>query len=307
MARLNTYLLAAATLSIALGTGYVMQRSTTVGPARGAEPLTLAAITDTSSAAALPRLPSEAAMMRLPAPASASPDMALPAPQTAQAPDCPVTLTADVAAGAMMALTLEAPCHREERLTLHHQGLMLTEVTDAEGRLSLELPALAEQALVIAAFDSGRGATTQIEVPSLAFYDRVVLQWKGDSGLHLHAREFGSGHVWAASAGDLTRTAAGEGGFLTLLGARDTPDALQAEVYTFPRAAARVSGTINLSIEAEVTAANCAQRVEALTLDLRSGKAPHAADLSLEMPDCESTGDFLVLKNLIEDLKIAAN
>ena len=307
MARFNTYLLAAATLSIALGTGYVMQNSTTGASARDGEPLALAAITDTSSAAALPRLPSEAAMSRLPAPASVSPDVAMPAPQVAEVMDCPVTLTADVAAGAMIALALEAPCHREERLTLHHQGLMLTEVTDAEGELHLELPALAEQALVIAAFDSGRGATAQIDVPSLAFYDRVVLQWKGDSGLHLHAREFGSGHVWAASAGDLTRTAAGEGGFLTRLGARDTPEALQAEVYTFPRAAARVSGTISLSVEAEITATNCGQRIEALTLDLRSGEAPHAAELSLEMPGCDSAGDFLVLKNLIEDLKIAAN
>ena len=30
-------------------------------------------------------------------------------------------------------------------------------------------------------------------------------------------------------------------------------------------------------------------------------------DLTLAMPDCQATGDFLVLNNLLENLKIAAN
>lgn len=148
------------------------------------------------------------------------------------------------------------------------------------------------------------------DVTSLSFYDRAAVQWKGDAGLQLHAREFGAayfepGHVWAENSGDLGTAARGEGGFLIRLGDAQAPEALLAEIYSFPSGTARQDGAVALTVEAEVTAQNCDRAVEAQTLEIREGSGLRVRDLVVEMPDCAATGDFLVLKNLVEDLNIA--
>lgn len=321
MARLKTYFLAAATVFAALAIGYVMQHGSTSGRADLERPqeIVVRDITDTSSAA-MPRLPSDDAAARLPdagvqrvaAESLTAPADALPQEGAVAGFDCDIALSAVATAGAMVDLRLSAPCYASERVTIHHHGLMFTEIAQPDGSLRVSVPALASHALFIASFDSGDGATASVEVPALPFYDRVVLQWKGDTGLQLHAREFGAsyfseGHVWAASAGDLTRTARGEGGFLTRLGNADAVAPRIAEVYSFPVGTSKQSGRIALTVEAEVTAANCGAEVEAQTLE-RHGDAPlRVRDLTLDVPGCDSVGDFLVLKNLIEDLTIVGN
>lgn len=342
MAPLKTYLLAAATVSTALGIGYLMQRS--VAPelrAIAASDVNIDSITDTSSVAPMSHPLDRAGLT---ATGQATPAVAtlgglgtdlptkvrstkvlptrvmLAALQTPPvAPigdksgifDCNISLTAEPRAGAVVGLALSAPCFGDERVTIHHQGMMFTALTDADGRLSVDVPALSENALFVATFDSGEGVTVRADVPALPFYDRVVLQWKGDAGLQLHAREFGAdyfaeGHVWAASAGDLGRTARGEGGFMTVLGDQDAANPLLAEIYSFPIGTARTGGTVALSIEAEVTPANCGTEVEAQTLERHESGPIRTRELTLDMPDCDDASGFLVLKNLVEDLKIAA-
>ncbi|WP_417723044.1 translocase [Salipiger sp.] len=325
MARLKTYLLAAATILAALAIGFVMQHmdGNADNTARLADPaeVEVASITDTSSVAPsrMPRLPAEAAVAFLPgarvdlvAADGAMPSTgAMPKESAAAGFDCGVTVEARPNAGALVDLTVAAPCYASERLTVHHHGLMFTQTLQPDGTLNLKVPALSEHALFIVAFDNGDGATASAEVPSLPFYDRIVLQWKGRSGLQLHAREYGSayfteGHIWSAAGGDTARAATGEGGFLIHLGNEDVPDALVADVYSFPAGTARRSGEIAMSVEAEVTATNCNTRVEAQTLELNAAESLRVRDLTLEMPDCDSVGDFLLLKNLIGDLTIAA-
>jgi hypothetical protein len=321
----SSLMIGGATLVCALGIGYVMQYK--VGASDRAAPqhevladLDVTGVTPTSSAATVTFLPGDApAMPALPGPrletASysdapvATPDL----PQTEATPGfaCDIALEATPTAGALVSLALTAPCHASERVTLHHQGLMFTEVLQPDGTLTVKVPALAQQALFIADFASGAGATATAEVTSLPFYDRVALQWKGDSGLQLHAREFGAayfsdGHIWANTPGTLTAAARGEGGFLTRLGNPDTPDALLAEVYSFPTGTATRSGDVALSIEAEITAQSCGRSVEAQTMEVRSETRLRTRTLTLEIPGCETQGDFLVLKNLVEDLTIAA-
>ncbi|NDV50705.1 translocase [Salipiger sp. PrR003] len=319
MGRIKSYRLAIMTLSAAVIIGFAMQQLDARGQRAGA--MQIAQIEDTSSVR-LPELPADrAAEASLPAPqkirtaalseAGTRPAV-LPEETEITAADCSVTMSARSGAGAMVALDIVAPCFASERVTIHHNGLMFTEVTQPDGTLRVEVPALAEKALFIASFATGAGATAMADVPALPFYDRVVLQWRGESGLALHANEFGAtgdeaGHVWAAAAGDLTRTARGEGGFMTRLGDATSSEARMAEVYTFPAAAAKTAGAVALTIEAEITKANCGRGIEAQTLEFRLGGSLRARDLTLSMPDCSATGDFLVLKNLLEDLKIAAN
>lgn len=333
MPRLTSYILGGATLVCALGTGYIMQYgfgAPKPAPA-AAQVLEISRVTPTTSAVIAPAVTAVAPDVLPDVPADLVLEMELPAapvilktaaeadlPQTdlPEAPaatgfGCDITMSAEATAGAMVDILLTAPCRASERVTLHHQGLMFTEVMQPDGTLSLSIPALAEQATFIASFPGGDGAMASTPVWSLPFYDRVAVQWKGDAGLQLHAREFAAdyfseGHVWAAAAGDLTAAAKGEGGFLTRLGRTDTPEALMAEIYSFPSGTARKSGTVLLSVEAEVTAANCDTAVEAQTLEIRGGSDLRTHDLTVEMPSCEGVGDFLVLKNLVEDLTIAA-
>ncbi len=244
--------------------------------------------------------------------APAEEDAPLPAPEVAQ--DCTVRMEAAPAPAASVVLTLSAPCNGNERLSLHHEGMRFTEVTDADGALEITVPALNESAVFIAAFDSGVGTVTTTNVSALSLYDRVVLQWQGEGAMQIHAREFGAdygdpGHIWAEARMDAGRAARGQGGFLMRLGNAATAAPRMAEVYTFPSGSVQSPGTVRLSVEAEVTAANCGREIEAETLQIGQGGASDIQELtlSLALPGCDAVGDFLVLQNLLTDLTIAQN
>ena len=223
---------------------------------------------------------------------------------------CAPLLLAETAPAAMVRITLDAACQPNERVTLHHNGMMFSAVTDASGQLDLMVPALNETAVFIASLASGTDAMVVTEVPTLKFYDRVALQWQAEDGFELHAREFGAdygepGHIWHAAARELADVADGRGGFLMRLGDAAAPEALLAEVYTFPTAAMDRPGDVVLSVEAEVTATNCGRAVAAQSLQVQRDAQVFVQELTMEMPGCEAAGDFLVLKNMLEDLTIA--
>jgi hypothetical protein len=209
-------------------------------------------------------------------------------------------------------LRLQATCLADLPVTLHHSGMMFNAHTDAEGMLAIVVPSLAENAVFIAAFDNGFGAAAATSVPDVTKYERIVVQWQGRSGIELHALEFdadynSAGHVWSSAQRDPQVAIQGQGGFITMLGDQLARDSRIAEVYSFPAGHARRSGAVNLSVEAEITAANCGQDVSAQTIEYRSGGPLKVQDIQLFMPGCDTIGDFLVLKNVLEDLKIASN
>ena len=90
------------------------------------------------------------------------------------------------------------------------------------------------------------------------------------------------------------------------LGNAKTPLPHLAEVYTYPMAKAAQRGTIDLTIEAEVHARNCGLDIEAQSIELVDGKL-RTQDVVLSIPDCNAIGSFLVLNNLVSDMKIASN
>ena len=236
----------------------------------------------------------------------------MPAEEPTPAFACDYELDAAPVAAAMVELTLTAPCMINERFTLHHNGMMFTDATNDRGFARFTVPALTENAVFIVAFGNGAGAVANAQVSGLDYYDRVVVQWEGDSGLQIHALEFGAhygddGHIWADAAGEIANAARGQGGFLTRHGATDIDSGYLAEVYSFPSGLAGRDGQVALSVEAEVTAANCGRDIEAQALQIGADGKLKVQELELAMPECNAVGDFLVLKNLLNDLKIAAN
>lgn len=218
--------------------------------------------------------------------------------------DCKVTATATEAPMASVNLSVSAPCHGNRPVIVHHSGLAFTEITSPDGRLDVAVPALAENAVFVVALDDRHGAAASTRVSGLDGYDRIALQWAGKAGFQIHALEFGAsygevGHVWADP------TARGQGR-VTHLGDPDLPESQVVEIYSFPSGTTGNSGTIALTLEAEVTDSNCGQSFSAQSLELRENTPLRFRDLSLTMPDCSAIGDFLVLDNLLEDLTIAA-
>ncbi len=219
---------------------------------------------------------------------------------------CAVSAHATHTARASVQLDVSAPCYPDAAITVHHTGLMFTTQSDANGDLSIIVPALRETAVFMVSLGDGQGAVTTVQVPELAHWTRMVLQWEGESDLQIHAREFGAhygetGHVWAGTPENPVT-----GSYMTRLGDGSGLMPRSAEVYSFPRAQG-LSGTVALTVETEVTSGNCGHDVSAEVLDLRGADRLSSRQLDLTMPNCGAIGDFLVLNNLMEDLKIAAN
>lgn len=224
---------------------------------------------------------------------------------------CEVTAIARPVAAAMVNLILSAPCLPKERATVHHAGLVFSQSTDDAGAFDIIVPAMATDATFVVAFTSGEGAVVQTTVDELGDFDRVALQWKGDTGFELHARESGAdygseGHVWSGAMRDMTYAVTGQGGYLSRLGDPDVPDGSLADVYTFPVEIVQKGGDVLLSVEAEVGSNNCGLEIEAQTLQAFSGKDITSRNLTLSVPGCDAAGNFLVLNNLFEDLKVAS-
>jgi len=176
------------------------------------------------------RLPSVSVDRTAAVPASLTDQPIAVPPKDVPAPgfSCDIEMTANVQAAAMVEVSLNAPCMAHERFTLHHNGMMISEVMDDAGQSRVNVPALSSKAVFMASFVNGEAAMTSATVDTLDHYDRTVIQWQGQSGLHLHAFEFGAdyddtGHIWAKTKGDLKQAVHGKGGVMNRLGAGHLP------------------------------------------------------------------------------------
>jgi hypothetical protein len=200
----------------------------------------------------------------------------------------------------MVALTLRAPCDGGARVVLSHGGLTVTERLDANGRLSVMIPALEQTGRFEIRFGNGRSVAVMHPVPDLATVRRFAVQWLGLDGIVLHGFENGADF---GQPGDISPSQPGpiaSGGWLVSLGEFGVESPLLAQIYTYP-----AQGEADVVIEAQVTAANCAQDMMGQTISSQDGAA-QVVDLTLAMPDCSAVGEFLVLKNLASDMKLAA-
>ena len=326
--------LAIAVVAIALGAGHIAQnglgstaqvaaaepKPTAIVPlAAGpvetvpARPL-LAKVTPAIAEPAVPVTPEPAPLVLAaidPAPAVTLPPVTLPpitlpdpklAADPAPGPDCTMQLDLIAQPSAMIGLTLLAPCHSGQRVVLRHAGLAVTGLTSASGALFAVLPGFETSGEVSVLFADGETVSARVELPDLARLVRFGVQWQGNDAFQVHAFENGAafgtaGHVSAATP--QRPVADGATGFLSLLGDDSAERPMLAEVYTFP---ADTAPTI--VVEAAVTDLTCGREILGETLTSQAGTVV-ADDLTLAMPECSAVGDFLVLNNLVPDLKIA--
>jgi hypothetical protein len=224
--------LAAATIVVALGSGYVLQSTSRVGPKRVAlaqKPVAITPLAAGVGSAAprptvvtaatsperrtLPGTEPEAEALKLPDTAFA-PQIAPPAApaRTAEKQDefdtaptdatdmmlsgdsinCPISLNLTAAPKAMIDVTLLAPCNAGQRVVMRHGGLAVTGQTTLSGALFAVLPAMDEDAVVSILFPDGSEASEDINLPDLPIYRRIAVQWQDKDSFELHAFEDGA-------------------------------------------------------------------------------------------------------------------
>jgi len=223
---------------------------------------------------------------------------------------CNVDFGAEVQAGALVAITLVAPCNSGENVDFDHHGLRFSEQLGPEGDTIVLVPAMAETALFTVRFEDGQERATEIKVPDFAEFERMAIVWKGATGLQLHALENGAsygepGHVWAQEPGMPEMATQGAGGFVSVLGS--TAQGYAADVYTFPAGLMGEGADPEISVEAEVMENTCDTKIEGRILRTNPIGDPNIEELSMMVPGCDAVGEYLVLKNLPQDLKLARN
>lgn len=265
----------------------------------------------------LPSVPAEpdAALPALPVAFTLSDDEPIGAmPQEEPTPilGCDLRVEAEPTVAALVNLRIGAACMPDARIAISHEGLRFHEVLTADGTLEITVPAFDEFAEFRVEFPNGSAVSASATVSSIVFYERVAVQWIGETGLQIHALEFDAdygdaGHVWFGNPRDLTAVIGGDGGFLMRMGAGESEISQMADVYTFPIGNPSRDGQVALSVEAEVNGANCTRAIQADTMQIHAGGDLTTNTLEIAMPECGATGDFLVLKNLLKDLTIAHN
>jgi hypothetical protein len=225
---------------------------------------------------------------------------------------CDSSLLATSLPAAMVSLDISTSCHLNQTFVIQQGALRISGVTSAVGFASLGVPALSALPEFSVTFEDGLTLKTAALVDDFKSFERAAVQWQGNSGLQLHALEFGSdygqaGHVWRDAPRSEDYALGALGGFLTRVGSGTDSQTWHAEIYSFPSDTFQNQGVVRLSVEAEITAQNCEKEVMAQVLQPKSPTGIEVVDLSLAMPDCGAIGDFLLLNNLLRDLKIAQN
>lgn len=209
---------------------------------------------------------------------------------------CAPDLTVTAREGAMLDVLLVAPCDKDSRVILRHGGLALTAHTSATGTLSLMLPALDSAGGVSATFVDGRRVDTA-EPVDMSGLRRFAVQWLSDDAIRLQIYEDGAAF---GAPGNVSAARPQGSGFLVTLGDARADLPLMSEIYTYPAGGLPVQVTL----EAEVTEANCGREVLGQTLLSVDGMVK-ASDITLTLPGCEGVGDILVLNNLVGDTTLA--
>ncbi|WP_108860566.1 hypothetical protein [Ruegeria sp. Alg231-54] len=305
---IKNYVTTGGTVACALAIGYLMQNGSPAQSDGAQAPVTVAAANQSSVIAGLEgivltsSLPAADATTDIKASRRAlQPARSTPSDQKS----CTLSARAKSVPGAAARLTVKAPCHGNERIEIHHSGLTVTQRTDKNGALDLTIPALSEYAIFLISVDDQTGTVATTHIPDLANYNRIALQWQGETDLQIHALEFGASY---GTAGHVSSNPDAKGaGKVVHLGQQAFGDAQNIEIYSFPAGETSQTGSIELTVEAEVTEANCGRDLAVQSLELRGDRRLRSRDLTLPMPDCTQAGDFLVLNNLLQDLTIAAN
>ncbi len=265
--------LAIPTLALALLSGHWMQSGSQLIPPATPQTLPDAPV---GSAALLPTpsFPDRVVETRSPRTAGCAPKM-----EVSQRPD------------ATLRVSLNAPCHKDTDLRLTVAGLSADDRTDAAGHWEVRLPLLEPHVTLALEFGDYRlSHSLSPDTPST--FQHVVLTWHGAQVFRINAESHLSEAMDGKMGGTLTKAGNGSGDVF--------------EIYSFPTGSGTAQGVVRLSVDAEVTAANCGTTVSTTAYQTGFLAGLRKTQISYTMPECERVGDVVRLQNLFRDMRLAA-
>jgi hypothetical protein len=209
---------------------------------------------------------------------------------------CRPTLDLAAMTGAMIHLSLSAPCNRGERIVVRHSGLSFSAQTSADGRATVVLPALKTDAMVAVYLQDARLVLGKVTVPDAAAYSRYGIMWELPADLELRVTDGDKVLIGTTTPG------LGSEQRVIALGVASVPSPVLARVYSVP---GPDLGHADITGELRITPASCGRTLRVETVSSTKGVATHA-QRTITVPLCGTAGDILVLKNLAPALKIAA-
>ncbi|MCC5993290.1 MAG: hypothetical protein JJT99_12295 [Rhodobacteraceae bacterium] len=220
-------------------------------------------------------------------------------PETARQPqDCAPGLQLDAFVDGLIDISLRAPCHARQQITIKHATLSFTATLSDQGHYTTYLPALAQDAHIRVHLEDGTELQHTLFLPEAAQHHRIALQWAGDLGVGLHGYHhdagYGeSGHIHASKPFDPDL----DGAFLIRLGDGLGDAPRSAEIYSIP--AAHLAQA-RLELELRHDARSCGRDI-VLDVTQSTGHAGiTATTLVLDMPGCAEDDTLVVVPISLE-------
>ena len=198
--------------------------------------------------------------------------------------------------GAMIHLSMSAPCNRGERIIVRHSGVSFSAQTQADGSATVILPAMKSDAMVAVYLQDARLVLGKVTVPDAAAYSRYAIVWELPAELELRVTD--GDKVLVGS----TTPSLGEDQRVIALGSTAVQSPVLARVYSVP---GPDLGDADITGELRITPASCGRTLRVGTVYSAAGVAA-LTERMIAVPLCGTSGDILVLKNLAPALKLAA-
>jgi len=223
---------------------------------------------------------------------------------------CAMKLTSAVLPGAMVKLSLTAPCHPNTRVEILSGKLIFAMMTGHTGNLTVTVPALDRAAQFMLRFADGTKLRVKRTVDAVDNFDRVAIQWSGNVRFNLHAYEFGatktsSGHVWSGQSRNPGLSREYGGGFAVNLGDTQMKNPMMAQVYSLPVNQVKYPGVVQMSVEVSDMSADCGKSGVLRSHLSEGGRLIGSAGYLYKIPACGTSSGTLVLNNAVRDLIIA--
>lgn len=208
---------------------------------------------------------------------------------------CHPVLDLAVLPGAMVHLSLSAPCNRNERVVIRHAGLSFVSRTQVDGKLTAVLPAMKTDAMIAVYLQDSRLVLGKIAVPETANYSRLALVWEPPAEVELRVTD-----GYKVLVGNSTPMP-GEEQRVIALGQQSVQSPVLARVYSVP---GPDLGQVDITAELRITPASCGRTLRLETV-YSSGGVATQSEREVAVPLCGTAGDILLLKNLGAPLKLA--
>ena len=209
---------------------------------------------------------------------------------------CLPSMQLTAVAGAMIHLSLTAPCNRDERIVVRHSGLSFATRTRANGAATILIPALKPDATVAVYLADAHLVLGSVAVPEVTDYSRYAIMWEWPAEVELRVTDGEKVLIGTAPRiGEKDQR-------VISLGSPDVQFPLMARVYSVPR---KELGQAMLTGELRITPASCGRTLRVETVH-SAGGVTKAEERAVAVPLCGTAGDILLLKNLAAPLTLVA-